>query len=102
MKIFRPEFLHTSAKELNFLDDGKVIMMPQAEIDFLARSFFLHTMYHQKQILGGSILKYEHYRQGWSIKRDDITYSAGPWPLAPGGLKLDSGMIIFIILIILA
>lgn len=74
-----------SARELNFLDDGKIVMTPQAEIDFLARSFFLHTLYNQKEISGGSLMKYETYRHGWSIKRDDdIIYYAGPWDLAPG------------------
>ncbi|KAH7876528.1 uncharacterized protein C8R40DRAFT_1169638 [Lentinula edodes] len=78
-----PDLLHASPKELNFLDDGKVIMTPQAEIDFLARAFFLHTLYHQRQIMGGNVLKYDHYRQGWSMQRDGITFSAGPWSLAP-------------------
>ncbi|KAJ3937632.1 MAG: hypothetical protein NXY57DRAFT_1034349 [Lentinula lateritia] len=80
-----PEPLRMSARELNFLDDGKIVMTPQAEIDFLARSFFLHTLYNQKEISGGSLMKYETYRHGWSIKRDDdIIYYAGPWDLAPG------------------
>ncbi|KAH7868085.1 uncharacterized protein C8R40DRAFT_1178297 [Lentinula edodes] len=85
-----PDLLHASPKELNFLDDGKVIMTPQAEIDFLARAFFLHTLYHQRQIMGGNVLKYDHYRQGWSMQRDGITFSAGPWSLAPDGLELTN------------
>ncbi|KAJ4483024.1 hypothetical protein C8J55DRAFT_559847 [Lentinula edodes] len=80
-----PEMFRMSTRELNFLDDGKIIMTPQAEIDFLAQSFFLHTLYNQKEISGGSLMKYETYQHGWSIKRDnDIIYYASPWDLAPG------------------
>ncbi|KAJ3884712.1 hypothetical protein GG344DRAFT_83612 [Lentinula edodes] len=82
------EQLIASGRELNFLDDGKIIMTPQTEVDFLARAFYEHTIYHQRQILGGGILRYEDYRKGWSIKRDGITYTAGPWRLAPDTLML--------------
>lgn len=75
----------TSSNEINFIDDGALIVPPQARIDFLARSFFLHTLYHQKRICPGMCGNFERYRQDWYIQDPEnmIKYCAHPWLLAP-------------------
>ncbi|KAJ3846407.1 hypothetical protein EV368DRAFT_69952, partial [Lentinula lateritia] len=80
----------TSANEINFIDDSALIVPPQARIDFLARSFFLHTLYHQKRICPGMCGNFEQYRQDWYIQDSEnmIKYCAHPWLLAPDNPQL--------------
>ncbi|KIK60687.1 hypothetical protein GYMLUDRAFT_59402 [Collybiopsis luxurians FD-317 M1] len=59
----------TSSKELNFIDDGYILMTPQAEW----------------QLCGGVSGNFDTYWQLWSIKCNGVTYSPKPWKLAPDG-----------------
>ncbi|KAJ3897346.1 hypothetical protein F5879DRAFT_927913, partial [Lentinula edodes] len=43
------EELTLSAREINFVDDGHIIMTPQAEVDFLARAFYEFLRIPSKQ-----------------------------------------------------
>ncbi|KAJ3928914.1 MAG: hypothetical protein NXY57DRAFT_964082 [Lentinula lateritia] len=79
------EEITLSAREINFVDDGHIIMTPQAEADFLARAFYEFLRYHQIRSGMTAPGDFETFRHTWSIKRNDCIYYPRPWPLCPDG-----------------
>ncbi|KAJ3885797.1 hypothetical protein GG344DRAFT_82325 [Lentinula edodes] len=79
------EEITLSAREINFVDDGHIIMTPQAEADFLARAFYEFLRYHQVRSRMTAPGDFETFRRTWSIKRNDCIYYPRPWPLCPDG-----------------
>ncbi|KAJ3858851.1 hypothetical protein EV359DRAFT_87125 [Lentinula novae-zelandiae] len=79
------EEITLSARKINFVDDGHIIMTPQAEADFLARAFYEFLRYHQIRSGMTAPGDFETFRHTWSIKRNDCIYYPRPWPLCPDG-----------------
>lgn len=77
--------LSTNGNEINFVEDGHLLMTPQAEINFLARAFYQILLSQRAKVCGQIPISFDDYRRMWSFERNGIQYSAGPWPLAPDG-----------------
>ncbi|KAJ3884496.1 hypothetical protein GG344DRAFT_83937 [Lentinula edodes] len=74
------------------VDDGHIIMTPQAEVDFLARSFYQFLLYHQRRSGTTASGNFETFRHTYSIERDGQFYYPRPWPLAPDGAPLNKDL----------